>query len=254
VPTDRAIRLAIISTPRSGNSWIRCLFRELYQLAEIAVHSPGEIPDPLPLRVVLQLHWPRTDTFAGYLKRHRFTVFTIARHPLDVLVSMVHYAKHEPATARWLDGAGDPRVLVGTSPVSAALVEFASSPAAEALFAVTSAWWTSSDVIRLRYEDLVQNPEAQIEAILPQVGPPRITSREALDRCRLGIFQAAPNRQGWRGEPGLWRRIVPPRLAERIHRGHPEWFAPFGYACDPDPALDPLTALHNWREVAAPPE
>lgn len=37
------LRLAIVSTPRSGNTWLRKLLASMYDLPQIAVHTPREI-------------------------------------------------------------------------------------------------------------------------------------------------------------------------------------------------------------------
>jgi len=39
----------------------------------------------------------------------------------------------------------------------------------------------------------------------------------------------------WRAMSGLWRRLIVPSLAHRIHSAHREVFGTLGYECDPDP-------------------
>src|SRR5258707_11314411 len=63
-PGDRPLRLALISTPRSGNTWARALLANLYDLVEIPVHRPDEIDwENLPKRCVIQLHWYHEESF-----------------------------------------------------------------------------------------------------------------------------------------------------------------------------------------------
>ena len=87
----------------------------------------------------------------------------LARHPLDVLVSILHFASHEPQTARWLDGeGGDESSILGAEPASAAFLASATGPRARALLAVTPEWWPHGGVA-VRYEDAVGSPEAALE-------------------------------------------------------------------------------------------
>lgn len=251
-PGPERLRVAIVSTPRSGSTWLRWLLREAYRLKEVAVHHPDEIPSPLPSRLALQLHWHRTGAFTSYLGEHGFRVAVLARHPLDVLVSIVHFVSHEPLTARWLDGEGGVEVLAGANPTSPAFARFAVGPGAAALLEVTREWWRP-EAVRVRYEDLAARTAATLHHVCEQLGAaPLLPPHEAIARSSLEAFQAMPNRHGWRATPGLWKRLVVPDLAEAIARAHPASFAGLGYACDPDPTLTAEAALRAWRELAVP--
>ena len=51
------LRIAVISTPRSGNSWIRSVLAGALGMQEIAVHNYLDIQEQLPDRCFLQIHW-----------------------------------------------------------------------------------------------------------------------------------------------------------------------------------------------------
>ena len=57
------LRLAVISSPRSGNTWVREMLAAFYGLKQIPVHFPDDIPwDNLPRRCIIQIHWnPEPD-------------------------------------------------------------------------------------------------------------------------------------------------------------------------------------------------
>ena len=248
---EEDLRLAILSTPRSGNTWLRWLLREALALAEVAVHSPDEIPDPLPARVVVQLHWPRTEAFVTYLRAHGFRVLTLARHPLDVLLSVLHFVSHEPLTRRWLGGDAEVSSLVGHGPTSQEFARYAVGAGARALFGVTRQWWDSPDAVRVHYEALVRSTEDVLRMTCQGLDAlPRRSLVDAVARCPLRAFQDMPNRHGWQGTPGLWRRLVVPDLARRVAAAHPGAFTTYGYACDPDPGLDAAQAARTWAALA----
>jgi hypothetical protein len=59
------MRIAILSTPRSGNTWVRRVLADIYDLTELAVHNPADIPVEIPERAILQLHWYREPSVRG---------------------------------------------------------------------------------------------------------------------------------------------------------------------------------------------
>ena len=60
------------------------------------------------------------------LKEHGFRTIVLARHPLDVLISILVFSQHYHATAEWLDGSyGDERCLQGSCPMSEAFAAYA---------------------------------------------------------------------------------------------------------------------------------
>lgn len=98
------LRVAIVSGPRSGNTWVRSVLSKALDLVQIGVHNPLDIPAALPKRLALQIHWYREPNFQAFLRSNGFRVAVIARHPFDVLISVLHFVRYEPMTDRWLEG------------------------------------------------------------------------------------------------------------------------------------------------------
>lgn len=245
------MRLAVVSTPRSGNSWVRCVLRDIYQLTEIAVHNPKDIPDSLPSDTVLQIHWYREPNFQALLAREGFRVLVLARHPLDVLLSVLHFVRHEPATARWLEGNAELPVSLGrTHPTSDTFLDYALSWGAENLLGVSYAWWHDASALRVHYEDLVRDPGREFGQLIRALGEPQRALEDALHVSRLEAFQATPNRHGWQGRPGIWKLLIPPATAFRIYRRHRSVFRLLGYGFSPY-VLSERTAQANWERLAA---
>lgn len=72
------------------------------------MHRPNDLDwGKLPENCVVQIHWHKISEFSTLLETHGFRVLTIAKHPLDVLISILHFLMYEPQTACWLDGEGD---------------------------------------------------------------------------------------------------------------------------------------------------
>ncbi len=246
-------RVAILATPRSGNTWLRRLLALSFGLSDIAVHRPGDVDwEGLPGAAALQLHWLPDAPFVDLLDRHGFRCVTIRRHPLAVLISILHFAPHEEQTAQWLDGGGGGEEPIHEAhPQSPEFLSYATGPRARALLEVSKAWWPRQGVNRVCYEDLTANPRAEVLRLARELGWD--CAAEALEAAiaanRMDAMKWHPNRHYWRGEPHLWKQLLTRASAEAIWRAHRDIFDALGYECDPDPALQAEEAYRNWLAV-----
>ncbi len=245
------MRVAVVSSPRSGNMWLRRLLVTAYGLEERSAHTPDEVDwEELPEQCALQLHWHRTPEFQEQLRSNGFAVAVLARHPLDVLLSILHFAPHEPATARWLDGeGGDESVLADADPAAPAFLAYALGPRAQALLSITPEWWDHADA-RVRYESLVEEPVAELAGICEALGvPPLVEPAEAVEAVSFArLREEAANQHFWQGRPGLWTELVPTAVALEIAAAYPE-MAKLGYGV----GVDGPTARERWRAIAVDP-
>lgn len=244
------IRLAIVSTPRTGNTWLRYLLSQMYGVPQTAVHNPADLDwAGLPRGLVVQIHWHRAEPLVGMFRERGFVVLSSGRHPLDVLVSILHFAPREPLTRRWLEGeAGDEAMLTGADPQSVAFLRYAQSRRAAALLSVTPEWWADDAVLRVRYEEVVDDPVGQLERLVDRIGvAPGGSMGEAIDRCRIDALRpTAPNQHFWQGRPGLWRAVLLAGHARAIAEYHQAAFSALGYGCEPDRGLSEHAARQNW--------
>jgi len=252
-PQNVPMRIVLLSTPRSGNNWLRHLLAKLYRIPSLAVHNPADVDwATLPLRCVLGIHWHPVPPFLSLLERHGFRALVLARHPLDVLVSILHFALHAP-TVRWLEGeGGDERPLYGAMPRSAPFLEYAAGARAAALLCVSREWWTVPGCLRVRYEELVADPHRTLErvadglGVAPQVPPDTALAETTIPKLRA-LTSCPPH--FWQGRPGLWKRLLPAAEACAIAKAQSASFSGMGYVCDPDPDLQPGSADANWVEL-----
>jgi len=244
------MRIAVVSTPRAGNTWVRHLLGTAYQIPHFARHSMADADwKELPAEMVLQIHWRREPEFQAKLAENGFQVVTVARHPLDVLISILHFCIYESESEHWLLGAkGTEAGIFAAMPRSRAFVEYATSPRATELLAETPDWWGQPGVVGVRYEDCVRDADTELARLENTFGPVRCGARAvAVEACSLArLRQRATNNHFWQGQPGLWRHLLPAAEANEIAAAQPTAFATLGYACDPDPALDALAADRNW--------
>jgi hypothetical protein len=252
---DDVLRIALLNTPRSGSTWLRCLLSTLLDLEQLTAFVPDDIDwQALPERAVIHLHAHRTPAMLDLLERHAIRPVVLRRHPLDVLISILHFAPHEPATARWLDGeGGDERLLYGAAPMSQNFLRYAKGARAKALLSLSPEWARDERAVEISYERLVAATVEELDRITCElsVKPVRdlrwTTEQHSLARHRA----ASRNQHYWRGQPGLWRHLLTHDVARDIHNSLRESFDAFGYACDADPQLTLDRAHGNWSSLRA---
>ncbi len=254
------LRLAVLSTPRSGNTWLRHLLAHVYSARELAVHNPADLDwQNLPENCVLQIHWHRTPAFQALLQEHGFGLVVLARHPLDVMLSILHYALHDSSPQRWLEGeAGNEASICGAMPCSSAFLKYATSQRAGALLSISREWWDVPQACKVHYERLVGDPLAELTRIVEAVGvPARQPLAEAVATFTLGNLRSRSGTQDvpesdhhyWQGKPGHWKRLLSCQAAYAIAAAQAEAFSTFDYECDPDASLDDASADANWIEL-----
>jgi hypothetical protein len=221
---------------------------------EVAAHSPREIAwESLGPDCIVAMHWHRTPAFQSFLARGGFDVVTTVRHPLDVLVSILHFSQYEPATAQWLEGeGGDESALRDADPASPAFLSYALSLRAS-LFLNVSAEWHSSAKEVVHYERLVEDPAGTLDAVLRRLGcPTRRTSDEVARAYTLYLMRSQAIRHSchfWRAEPGLWRRVVPTHYRLSIYERYRDLFVLWGYPRPDEFPLGTEQARENWNAI-----
>lgn len=246
-----ALRIAIVSTPRTGNTWLRRMLDSVYSLPQIIEDDPRGIEwQRLPERCILQHHWDATPELIAQLDEHRFRVVTISRHPLDVLISILHFASvNSSITAYWLGGRGGSEAgIANATPRSATFLEYAASQRAKLLLSISPSWAAVKDCLVVRYESLVQDPSGQLSMVCGALQPAPIEAvRYAVEANTLEKQRGAvANQHFWRGQPNLWQQLLTAREAIRIAESHQPFFETFGYACDPHADLTEQDAHANW--------
>jgi glycosyltransferase involved in cell wall biosynthesis len=249
-----AVRVAILATPRVGNGWLRHLLATVYDAEQWPRATLDDVEwERLPERCILQMHWHHEPALVERIERYGFRVATMARHPLDVLISILHFALVDASTARWLGGeAGDERSIFGAMPRSRAFLDYVRGPRAAALLSVTPQWCNVSGALQVRYEKLLDGAERELERLVEAIGaPPRASIREAVERATIREMRRhfRDDHYYWIGQAGLWRQLL---LADDVASFGPaveHWLTTFGYDADADPRLDARAADARWVDV-----
>lgn len=227
------MKLLLTSTPRSGNTWLRYMLADLYQLEQHAVHTPDALDwKQLPERCIVQMHWDRSPELLAMMAETGFDALTIARHPLDVLLSIQQFATHEPDTGSWLSGReGNEDAIKGKAVDSQEFHTYATGPRAATLLSVTSQWWNQHGGLQVRYEELVRDPVAALAAVIERYGPPLKPFEEVLPELTMEKLRPTSiNSHFWKGTPGHWQKLMSQELAQAAGQAHAQVFEQLGYS------------------------
>jgi hypothetical protein len=249
------LRLAMIGTPRSGNTWLRRVLATAFEFGgeagwESAVHNPADLDwGTDPPRSIVQVHIARKPEYESLLASHDVRPVVPTRHPFDVLISILQYATHVHDTHRWLFGEGGDEVAIrGLDPNHPAFLDYARGPRAEALLAVSPAWSRAPGAIPVRYEDLVNNPLPTLERLAQAIGQqPVVDWATALERNTKDELRKSHGfGHIWKGRPGLWRSLLTVESVEILSE---VLGLLLDRPADADPSLTPEQALATWKSL-----
>ncbi|MEP6535447.1 MAG: hypothetical protein ABJF23_09035 [Bryobacteraceae bacterium] len=241
-------------TPRTGNVWFRRLLAGALRGTHLSAHQPDEIDwYGLQPPCIVAMHWHRLPAFREFLAARQFDVIVMLRHPLDVLISILHFCQQEPATAKWLGGEGGTEAsLLGANPAGPEFLQYALSRRAHALLGISAEWYSHARAV-VRYEELVMETEETLMRTLASLGQEPIESLTEVVRSNsLERLRPYGEHHFWRGEPGLWRRLIIPEFRRQIYERHRELFQLWGYDVAEDGDLSLSEARSNWSTVCKP--
>jgi hypothetical protein len=200
------------------------------------------------------MHKRYNAAFSDWLAGHQFHVLTIARHPFDVLISILHFCRHDSSPSQWLGGwPGSENTIREATPRSRTFLDYATGPRAKDLLAVSTDWWNRQRVVRTRYEEFVANPVGELAKVVGHYGQATVDLNEVVDAHLIGYLRPqVTNHHFWQGRPGLWRSLLTVPEAEELIHAHAMTLSTYGYTANPDSSLTPEMADGNWAAVVAP--
>lgn len=255
------LKLVVASTPKTGNTWLRYLLKEVHRLPARDLPFPFAEPAMAGERWIAQQHWFPSPEVLSWGEREGVVWLTTVRHPGDTLLSLYHYVRAYADDPRW---AGDPpgEMRLDADGPGAHVVQYVRSDFHHYL-ELSLAWAKSGRSIVVRYEDLCRDAESVLRRVVHEIAERAPGAGEPLDRvagavasCEIGQL-----REGLRLDPkffrkggsGSWAEELPPEVLEafRARPPYPELFGELGYSADPATA-ERLTAQESRASVPNP--
>lgn len=228
-------------------------------LKTFAFHQiPADAWDGFGPGDMVAIHWPHEAEFVQKLNTYGFEVFTLVRHPLDVLISILHFCLYEKETAKWLLGkGGDESSLWGAMPTSQPFLDYCQSERARALLSVSVDWANHPGARVCKYEDLLKYGGAELRRVCgpwdqPEIPWETIVKETDLDSMRKQQPAGVVTNHFWKGQAGLWRQFLTQREVDQVAPALEPFWKPFGYDLEADPLLSRAQAERNWVGMVGP--
>jgi hypothetical protein len=255
IPDPDDLKILIVSTPKTGNTWVRHLLANVYRLPLVQVGASFDAAevDALGQRWITHQHYKVAPDIIDYGRRNGVTFVTTIRHPGDALVSKFHFVRNLYDSSTW--PASDPSLEMLHDGETIGEHTLAHVQHGFADYLDTSLGWIRSGESHVvRYEDLWRDPVAALQELtssIHQVSLERI--EQSIEACDFDLMRAMSKSNFFRkGTVGDWKQALPPEIIDalRCTDPYPAQFAALGYTLEPD---DPLTTLPRKPRVSKNP-
>jgi hypothetical protein len=231
------LRILIVSTPKTGNTWVRYLLAEIYNLpmASVGLIFDADEVSGLGSRWIAHQHYPASASLIDCARRNNIVLVTTIRHPCDALLSLFHFVRNYGDTLMLTDI--DPTPLMARDgdvmgEHTAAYVRDGFSTSLD----ISLGWIRSGMSHVIRYEDLKRDPVSALEDLTAAIRlVPRDRILRAIELCDIDHMRTRPEfepRFFRRGTVGNWEWELPPQIVDILQHTEPfpSQFAALGYS------------------------
>jgi LPS sulfotransferase NodH len=232
------LRILILSTPKTGSTWLRSLLSGIYRLPHLYL-EPGfdcEALSRAGSRWIAQYHVrPRPDLTA-WVREQGAVVITTIRHPADVLISLYHHIRN--FRAQKLDVEFVHRMLCAGFERTNITIDSHGRPFWTDL-AYSLDWMSESGTEVVRYERLRSDPLGTLRKLTSRIcAAPDERLNAAIEMSDLQLMRAmaGPFARFFReARIGRWRELLPPEIVDvfRSMPPYPTLMARLGYSVEP---------------------
>jgi hypothetical protein len=234
--TTDDFRILIAATEKTGNTWLKLLLSQIYDLPTpyISQNFSEKEADSLGNRWVMHQHFLPERPLLTWAARTQTHLLTMIRHPADVLVSLYHYCcnypdhyKEDLAVTRALAADAEERQATADLPhhlVDGELIRMLQDRIMCDVN-ISISWMLSGRSILVRYEDLRLEPVSTLSALTASIAPvSRDRIAQAIDGCDIRVLRdsyAIDSRFFRRALIGEWRSTLPFDVIRRFAQEEP---------------------------------
>ncbi len=228
------MRIAIISSPRCGNTFLRLCLSEIFNLETNAYHDPSKFPNYFPKRFIFQLHWELDEELKQLMISENFKIITLTRNPLDIFISTLRFIKYEKEVEKWLDYSLNLKQekFKFYKPNDLDFINWCKSIYAKKLLSVSLNWSKLDEIHTVKYENLISNLDLELKNIYKFLNVENIdydTTKNTFKKFNIEYFQSLPNKHGWIGKVNNWQNYLTKSNAQSIYDYHSSFFDFFRY-------------------------
>ena len=240
------VKIIIVGTPKTGNTWFKHLLADLYNLPVVTLKPEFDADEAAAAgpNWVSHQHYLPKQALLTWAKANGVIFITAIRHPADVLISLWHHIQKRKGKNAEIKQAAS--ILGQTGDIgSDTTLSFVENDF-HVYLNLSIAWLQVPGAIALRYEDLWTKPLETLARLTDTIEPRSLESLKlSLCACELGLMQQLLDPEKKlirRGGTGGWREILPEKIKEALARldPYPAQFAALSYSMDEsDPANAP---------------
>jgi hypothetical protein len=258
--TTDDFRILIAATEKTGNTWLKLLLSQIYDLPTpyISQDFSGAEAESLGNRWVTHQHFLPERPLLAWAAATQTHFLTMIRHPADILVSLYHYCcnyadhyKDDVAIARALAADASERQTTANFAhyvVDGELIRTLQERIMCDLN-ISISWIHSGRSILVRYEDLRADPLTTLSSLTASIMP--ISSdriEQAIAACDIEVLRdsyAIDSRFFRRALIGESRTVLPAEILRRFAEEEPfrSQLAFLGYEVE----LDEIAPKQAWR-------
>jgi len=196
------MRIAVVSTPRSGNHWIKCLLGEAYELRTLAGRDKPDRNNARGVRrwvddgrfadgTILHQHARYRRRLADAFEAVPARIVTIVRDPYDAFVSLYHWAQVRGAEPGRSDQPRARDVLVDRPIDDPVVHRYLAGDRFADFIERGLSWVESGRSVVVRYEELHVDPLGALRALTDEIEPvPDEKLVRAIDHCSVTNMRA----------------------------------------------------------------
>jgi|GEM_PF-2505379 hypothetical protein len=184
------LKILILSTAKTGNTWLRNLLSCIYRLPQIVLTAwpfdPAAFADAGP-RWITHHHYPPSKALLDWINDNSIFLITTIRHPADTLISLYHHIH------KFQKDSVDPgvlrKMLLEDFPRTDVIPARVGAPFSWGL-ACSIEWMRSGRPYVVRYEDLRLNTAGVLAQLMSRIGPvdpDRIDA--AIEACHIDLMR-----------------------------------------------------------------
>ena len=263
------LKILIVSTPRSGNTWVKYCLSLIYDLPVVEFPTPEfwrdfdcEQYDKLGSRWIAHQHLLPFEPFVRWAQDRGVVMLTTVRHPADILVSLYYYIQNfahktqiDSETVELLVSNEAMEKSRASSEARTALESYVQEKFFKTLH-FSIAWLQRDLSYGIRYEDLWYSPVKTFQALTSQICPVPLQSlAKTVEKCRLEQMRIEVGEDALffrGGGVGGWKSSLPPSIIQLLRQlpPYPLQFKWLGYTLEPDAAP---AGLPGGRMARVPP-
>jgi hypothetical protein len=247
------LRILILSTPKTGNTWLARLLSSIYELPQLGLVVPFDKRQARGLgeRWVVFHHLRPSPGILDWIEQTQPVLLSVIRHPGDVLVSLYHHVRgFQPGV---IDAKEARAMLTGPYERNDIATDVSGSFLND--LECSLSWMRTGRAHIVRYEDLWRDTHRELTRLTSLICPvPERSIDLAIERGDFSLMRRLAGKHGRffrSGKVGNWPEALPEDVcAELSNDPYRRVIEDLGYSMNP---ADPILSAPQVPRVSVNP-